>query len=175
MSIVNPIQSARIRTVNSFSFKYGKVEINAKLPLGDWIWPDLWLMPVYNPYGEWPASGEIDIVESRGNENYTNGGINTFGSTLHWGPFFPDDPYELTHDLYTLPKGDFSQEFHTFGFVWTNESMYTYLDTEDQVVLNISITKSFWERGGWNETGYNNPWAGRGQNAPFDQEFFYYF
>jgi beta-glucanase (GH16 family) len=31
--------AARIRTVNSFSFKYGRVEVNAKMPTGDWLWP----------------------------------------------------------------------------------------------------------------------------------------
>jgi hypothetical protein len=43
--IINPIQSARMRTAESFSFKYGKVEIRAKLPRGDWLWPALWLLP----------------------------------------------------------------------------------------------------------------------------------
>lgn len=36
--ILNPVRSASLRTINSFSFKYGKVEINAKLPSGDWLW-----------------------------------------------------------------------------------------------------------------------------------------
>ena len=44
-AVLNPIQSARVRTVNSFSFKYGKLEIEAKLPKGDWIWPAMWLLP----------------------------------------------------------------------------------------------------------------------------------
>jgi len=39
VDIINPIQSARIRTINSFSFTYGTVEIRAKMPRGDWIWP----------------------------------------------------------------------------------------------------------------------------------------
>ena len=46
-------------------------------------------------YGKWPASGEIDIMESRGNDRILNAegneelGNNCVGSTLHWGPFFP--------------------------------------------------------------------------------------
>ena len=39
--IINPIQSARMRTINSFSFTYGTVEIRAKMPRGDWIWPGI--------------------------------------------------------------------------------------------------------------------------------------
>lgn len=46
------------------------------------------MLPRYNQYGMWPASGEIDIMESRGNANYPmsgEGGCESFGSTLHWG------------------------------------------------------------------------------------------
>lgn len=58
-SIINPIRSARVDSSESFSFKYGTLEIRAKMPLGDWLWPALWLMPRYSVYGWWPASGEI--------------------------------------------------------------------------------------------------------------------
>lgn len=37
--IINPVRSARLTTEKSFSFKYGRIEILAKLPLGDWLWP----------------------------------------------------------------------------------------------------------------------------------------
>jgi len=174
-NIVNPIQSARVRTVNSFSFKYGRLEIRAKLPRGDWLWPALWLLPTFNAYGDWPASGEIDIVESRGNTNYQAGGVNQFGSTLHWGPFWPYDPYEQTHAAYTLPNGDFADDFHVFGLIWCNTSIITYLDTPSNVVLNVSISQSFWDRGGWQNTNYDNPWAAGDISAPFDQEFYIIF
>jgi beta-glucanase (GH16 family) len=66
-NIINPIQSARLRSIKSVNFKYGRAEIRAKMPKGDWIWPGIWMIPTDNAYGGWPASGEIDIVESRGN------------------------------------------------------------------------------------------------------------
>jgi beta-glucanase (GH16 family) len=68
-------------------FKSGQ-KVKAKLPKGDWLWPAIWLLPYRNQYGMWPASGEIDIMESRGNTNYpqsAEGGVESFGSTLHWG------------------------------------------------------------------------------------------
>lgn len=37
--IINPVRSARLVTENSFSFKYGHVEVIAKIPQGDWLWP----------------------------------------------------------------------------------------------------------------------------------------
>eukprot|EP01114_Cavostelium_apophysatum_P017556 TRINITY_DN5247_c0_g1_i2.p1 TRINITY_DN5247_c0_g1~~TRINITY_DN5247_c0_g1_i2.p1 ORF type:complete len:193 (+),score=12.98 TRINITY_DN5247_c0_g1_i2:137-715(+) len=58
-NILNPIQSAAIRTANSLHFTYGRVEINASLPKGDWLWPALWMLPRYDNYGGWPASGVI--------------------------------------------------------------------------------------------------------------------
>lgn len=109
---LNPIQSARVRTVNSFSFKYGRVEVRAKLPKGDWLWPAIWMLPKNQQYGLWPASGEIDIMESRGNAaSYPEGGNNMFGSTLHWGPYFGQDKWPQTHAEYTLPTGDLTKTF----------------------------------------------------------------
>lgn len=37
--IINPIRSARLNTMNSFTFKYGHAEFMAKNPSGDWMWP----------------------------------------------------------------------------------------------------------------------------------------
>ncbi len=48
------------------------------------------MMPEESVYGEWPKSGEIDIMESRGNDRgYSGDGRNVFLSTLHWGKSFP--------------------------------------------------------------------------------------
>jgi Glycosyl hydrolases family 16 len=44
-----------------------RLEVEAKLPRGDWLWPAVWLLPEDDAYGQWPASGEIDMLESRGN------------------------------------------------------------------------------------------------------------
>lgn len=37
--IINPVRSARLTTAKSFSFKYGHVEVIARIPQGDWLWP----------------------------------------------------------------------------------------------------------------------------------------
>jgi hypothetical protein len=52
--IINPVQSARLNTKISKSIRYGKVEVEARMPAGDWIWPAIWMMPRDNIYGEWP-------------------------------------------------------------------------------------------------------------------------
>ena len=76
-NIINPIASAKLRTAETFTFTYGRVEVVAQMPAGDWLWPAIWLMPTEAAYGPWPTSGEIDIAESRGNAaSYAAGGRN---------------------------------------------------------------------------------------------------
>lgn len=60
------------------------------------------MLPKHEHYGLWPASGEIDIVESRGNADYkdTNGkpfGTEWMASTMHWGPYYGQNAYLKTH------------------------------------------------------------------------------
>ena len=174
---LNPIQSARLRTAESFSFKYGRVEVRAKLPRGDWLWPAIWMLPRYGAYGTWPASGEIDIMESRGNLNYptaNGGGCGSMGSTLHWGPDFFTNRFKLTHKQYDLPSGTFNDEFHVFGLFWDETKLYTYIDTDTNRVLEVDITQSFWDKGQFS-TNYDNPWFNVSKAAPFDQEFYLIF
>ena len=173
-NILNPIRSARIRTAQSFNFKYGRVEVRAQLPVGDWLWPAIWMLPTTNQYGIWPANGEIDIMESRGNEpNYSAGGMNTFGSTLHWGPISSENAFLKTHATREAPDGeDFAQDFHIYGLIWNETYIGTYLDDPSNTVLSVPINQSFWEFGNWSDSGLGNPWISGGQNTPFDQEFY---
>ena len=59
--------SARLLSKNQGDFLYGRAEISAKLPSGRGTWPAIWMLPSGNwAYGDWPASGEIDIMEHVG-------------------------------------------------------------------------------------------------------------
>lgn len=140
-NVINPVRSARIRTVNSFAFEYGRVEIVAKLPKGDWLWPAIWMLPKHNEYGTWPASGEIDIMESRGNdETYGAGGHDTFASTLHWGPNWDQNKFALTHKDHKHTES-LGNAFHTYGLYWDESGLYTYLDDPANKVLEVDFTK----------------------------------
>ncbi|KAI9275934.1 concanavalin A-like lectin/glucanase domain-containing protein [Phascolomyces articulosus] len=167
---LNPIQSARLRTIDSVSIKYGKVEVRARLPRGDWIWPAIWMMPKYSEYGEWPASGEIDIMESRGNLEYPYGNITNVGSTLHWGTHYTTDKYNLTGAEAILEDGStFADDFHTYGMEWSQDGLRTYVD--DQTILLVNFNQTFFERGGFSDA-WNNPWKSGDISAPFDSEFY---
>jgi Glycosyl hydrolases family 16 len=41
-TMINPVRSARITTQGKHNITYGKVEVTAKLPRGDWLWPAIW-------------------------------------------------------------------------------------------------------------------------------------
>jgi len=102
--IINPVRSARLTTKGRKSIKYGRVEVTAKLPKGDWMWPAIWMMPETDTYGEWPRSGEIDIMEARGNSpSYSIGGRDKFSSSLHWG-YSPWNPSYLRPILIDFPN-----------------------------------------------------------------------
>ena len=58
--------SARMVTKNKGDWKYGRVEVRAKIPAGKGIWPAIWMLPTKWEYGSWPHSGEIDIMENVG-------------------------------------------------------------------------------------------------------------
>jgi beta-glucanase (GH16 family) len=140
------------------------------------------MLPETDTYGTWPASGEIDILESRGNlgSNYATGGRNAALSTLHWGPTPATDAYFRTGGDHRLQRGDYSQEFHTYGLEWSERYMFLYIDSRLLQVFFIRFpsSSSMWQRGKFssmifNDTiTYQNPWAAGGPNAPFDQEFY---
>jgi beta-glucanase (GH16 family) len=58
--------SARIQTKGKFAQAYGKFEARIKIPYGQGIWPAFWMMG--DAAAEWPANGEIDIMENIGRE-----------------------------------------------------------------------------------------------------------
>jgi beta-glucanase (GH16 family) len=171
-SPLNPVRSARIRTMNSFSFKYGTLEVRAKMPAGDWLWPAIWLLPTRNVYGGWPRSGEIDLLEARGNRKLflgkTNVGVEQFGSTLHFGPHTNVNGWRTANFAKNQIPG-FDEDFHTYKLYWTPEKFQFFLD--DKSIGTIKVGKGFWERGNFNSSGFPNLWQNASINAPFDQEF----
>lgn len=120
-TIINPVKSGRINTKLGASIKYGRIEVEAKLPAGDWLWPAIWMLPKDNVYGDWPRSGEIDIMESRGNNHtYSQGGNNIASSTLHFGPDTSNDGWwrnnvkrKALHTTYAAGYNVFGVEVRT--------------------------------------------------------------
>jgi len=66
-----PYSSARIRSKHRGDWKYCRVDVRAKLPIGKGMWPAIWMLPTDEKYGGWASSGEIDIMELVGHKPST--------------------------------------------------------------------------------------------------------
>jgi beta-glucanase (GH16 family) len=128
--------SGRIRSINKFDFASGRIEVRARTPIGKGYWPAVWFLPTENYYGNWPLSGEIDLLEGKGQEP-----TKTYG-TIHYGAYSPNNRY--TGATYTLPIGSFASEFHTFELSWKNDTIQWFVDN---VLFSTKTRKSlpeFW-------------------------------
>lgn len=147
------------------------------MPAGDWLWPALWLLPKRNAYGTWPASGEIDLMESRGNRDLLQNGVNIgteqMGSTLHFGPDPNMNGWPTAHfSRNTAPGNGWNNDFHRYQMVWTPEGITFSVD--DVETGSIPVGDGFWNRGGFGvaEPTRENPWRTGTIMAPFDEEFY---
>ena len=98
--------SSKIFTAGKKTFKFGRVDIRAKLPLGKGIWPAFWMLPQNNVYGGWPTSGEIDIMEMVGHDPGRTHG------TLHYGPGPGSTQYNRN---IAISSGSLHDEFHLYS------------------------------------------------------------
>ncbi|KAK7096011.1 beta-1,3-glucan-binding protein-like [Littorina saxatilis] len=166
---VHPVMSALLRS--SGQIHYGRVEVVAQLPKGDWIWPAIWLMPRDHVYGGWPRSGEIDIMETCGNLhlNHPNGesrGVDVDQSHIHYG----SDPSAAKSEgaVYKLQGSTFGDGFHTYWLDWTESHIKIGVDGHTVFTSNTP-SNGYWGHGGFHG---NNLWQHGGHNAPFDKPFY---
>jgi len=177
-TIMNPVKSGRINTKGKASIRYGRVEVRAKMPAGDWLWPAIWMLPENDIYGPWPASGEIDILESRGNNfTYKDGGNNYISTSLHWGPTKDLDAYRRTSRQQRIPHTTYTDGFHTIGLEWNEKYLYTFVDTRLRQVFYTRFDEPQWERGNFPQMDnggrlVTNPWSTHRHSTPFDTPFY---
>ncbi|XP_060553343.1 beta-1,3-glucan-binding protein-like [Ruditapes philippinarum] len=165
--LLPPVMSGKLKSKSTI--KFGEVTVVARVPRGDWIWPAIWMLPKYSHYGSWPRSGEIDIMESRGNTQATdshghNHGVNEVGATMHWGPDASHNRFSLTHGK---ADGDWSHGLHTYHLTWSVNQIRVTDDHREMV--NIPIHESFWQKGGFSGS---NIWGAGTKAAPFDHSFY---
>ncbi len=112
--------SAQLNTKGKFSAQYGRVVARMKLPVGAGLWPAFWMMGANIDSVGWPQCGEVDIMESRGDQPSAN-----YGS-IH-GPRYSGGG--AIQGIYVLPNGaKFSDDFHEFALEWSPQTAVFYLD-----------------------------------------------
>lgn len=150
--------SARILTQNKFSFKYGKVEVKAKLPAGVGTWPAVWMLGSNITTVSWPACGEIDIMEHKGSQ------LNKIYGTVHHPARFGGNADGGTRDITNA-----TTEFHIYTMEWNATSIkflvdgnvfHTVANTSSLpfnqnffLIMNLAMGGTF---GGAVESGFNN-------------------
>lgn len=120
--------SARIVTKNKMNYGYGRLDMRAKLPKGQGIWPAFWMLGVDDAVNSWPACGEIDIMELRGhtpNENVT---------TVHYGTSPATRQYKTS--AWRLPTSDFAEDFHTFSLIRSENQLRWFVDGIETYSVN---------------------------------------
>lgn len=114
--------SARLVTKQKGDWKYGRIEIRAKLPAGRGLWPAIWMLPTRWEYGGWPRSGEIDIMENVG--------------------YWPDSVIATVHtEAYNGMKGTqktkgihqpgIATAYHIYSMEWTENEISFYVDGKE--------------------------------------------
>ncbi len=109
--------SARLLTKGKFSFKYGKVEVRAKLPVGVGTWPAIWMLGDNINTVSWPACGEIDIMEHVGKD------LNKIISAFHYPVYYGGNAKVATTMVPTA-----TTEFHVYKLEWTPTAMQIFVD-----------------------------------------------
>jgi beta-glucanase (GH16 family) len=109
--------SARILTKGKFSFKYGKVECMAKLPVGGGTWPAIWMLGDNINTVSWPACGEIDIMEHVGNQ------LNRIYATMHYTGNSGGGGIGSSTVI-----SNATTAFHKYGMEWNASQIKFYID-----------------------------------------------
>jgi len=115
------ITSGRLKTEGLFSFQYGRFEIRARVPEGQGLWPAGWLLGNNAGTVDWPACGEMDVLErinAAKTPDWNEGSIH--------GPGYVGAVGLGTN--YNFPAGQTASEWHTYGMIWSKGSVAYYVD-----------------------------------------------
>lgn len=129
--------SGRIDSRGKFEFTHGRAAARIKMPDAAGVWPAFWLLG----NGEWPVTGEIDIMEYVGEADWT-------GVAPH-GPGYSGETPLVDRQFFT-PGTDVTQ-WHEYAVEWTPEQILFKVDGR----LTYRATRAMVEHyGKWS---YDNP------------------
>jgi beta-glucanase (GH16 family) len=124
--------SARLATQGKAAWRYGRIEVRARLPHGQGMWPAIWMLPEDNRYGAWAASGEIDIMEAvnlgepcaKGKPGCPAGVERGILGTLHFGGVWPANQHR---GITTAMPGALNG-FHIYAVEWGPQAITWLID-----------------------------------------------
>ena len=138
--------STRLISKNKGDWLYGRFEVKARIPGGRGSWPAIWMLPTDWKYGNWPNSGEIDIMEHVGFQpNVLHGTVHTQAYNHTIG----------TQRGAATTINDALTAFHVYAIEWSATQIDVYVDTQKYFTFQ-------------NENNGSAVW-------PFDQRFHFLF
>ncbi|KNC25719.1 Gram-negative bacteria-binding protein 3, partial [Lucilia cuprina] len=165
---LNPLITAQINTKGKFSFKYGRVEIKAKVPGAMWVYPQLWLEPSKHTYGTSEYhSGQMRVAHTiaNGEDIMLQGGL-----ILN-----ANEPWRSAKMCeYQLKHLNLTHDFHLYELNWTPDSITVAVDGQEYCCIKITDEKDAFKNMQLNNQYLpNQDLLNGGSNwAPFDEEFY---
>jgi len=123
--------SARLKTQGLFSFQYGRIEFRAQVPEAQGLWPAAWLLGNNISTVNWPACGEMDVLErvdAAKAPDWNEGSVHGTGFTGGTG----------LGTIYNFPAGQTAAGWHTYGMIWSPGSVAYYVDNPAQPYVTYS-------------------------------------
>ena len=122
--------SARLKTQGLFSFEYGRLEFRAQVPEAQGLWPAGWLLGNNIASVNWPACGEVDIME-----RVNAATIPDFNQGSVHGPGFTGT---AIGSPFHFPAGQTAATWHTYGMIWTAGAIAFYVDSPSNIYATFS-------------------------------------
>jgi rhamnogalacturonyl hydrolase YesR len=120
--------SASLVTQGKASWKYGRIEVRAKVPGGAGSWPAIWLLGADREIVKWPFCGEVDIMEYLGKDP------NKVYGTVHYA----DAKGKYAHQGEAPTVAAPADGFHTYALDWYPDRLEFYYDSLKYFVFDIS-------------------------------------
>ncbi len=109
--------AASLITLGKASWRYGRIEVRAKLPQGKGVWPAIWMLGENFPKVSWPLCGEIDIMEFVGHDpNHIHG-------TIHY-----DINGQHTYKGNKIETEAPYNDFHVYAIEWFPDRIDVFFD-----------------------------------------------
>jgi beta-glucanase (GH16 family) len=137
----NAYTSGRLITKGKQNFRFGRIDVRAKVPKGKGIWPAIWLLGADIDQNNWPKCGEIDIMELRGSQP------NTLIATMHYANSAGNRDLQSREEPLAI---DLSDDFHVYSVVRSKDMTRFYLDGSTTPYFTYTSTAG-------NPFPFNNP------------------
>ncbi len=122
--------SARLKTQGLFSFQYGRIEARMKLPESQGMWPAFWLLGNSITTINWPACGELDVMEHINGSNPQNEGYDWVQGSIHGT--------NLNGGIQYHPAGFSATDWHIYGMIWTKGQIQYYVDSPSNIYATFT-------------------------------------